>query len=100
MDSASPWGGGWWGPTVAPEPPECDAVPTARVRDYRNPHCINRHNGGINILLMDWSVRKVGLKELWALKWHKEFDTQNHWTKAGGVQPGDWPQWMRKFKDH
>ena len=49
---------------------------------------------------MDWSVRKVGLKELWTLKWNKEFNTNNHWTKAGGVQPDDWPQWMRNFKDY
>ena len=62
--------------------------------------CINRHNGGINSLFMDWSVRKVSLKELWTLKWHRKFDTANPWTKAGGVKPTDWPQWMRKFKDY
>jgi hypothetical protein len=22
------------------------------------------------------------------------------WTKAGGVQPDDWPEWMRGFKDY
>ena len=49
---------------------------------------------------MDWSVRKVGLKELWTLKWHHEYDTAGPWTKAGGVQPEDWPQWMRSFKDY
>ncbi|MHC4170091.1 MAG: type II secretion system protein [Planctomycetota bacterium] len=100
MDSAFPWGGGWWWGTVAPEPPQYDAIPTARVRDYRNPHCINRHNGGINSLFMDWSVGKVGLKELWTLKWHKEFNTHNHWTKTGGAQAEDWPKWMRGFKDY
>ena len=99
LDSSTPWG--WWGRwRDAPEPPECDAIPTARVRDNRSPHCINRHNGGINSLFMDWSVRKVGLKELWTLKWHKEFNTHNPWTKAGGVLPEDWPQWMRSFKDY
>jgi hypothetical protein len=50
---------------------------------------------------MDCStVRKVGLKELWTLKWHRTFDTANAWTGAGGVQPGDWPEWMRSFKDY
>jgi len=62
--------------------------------------CINRHNGHVNGLFMDWSVRKVGLKELWTLKWHSEYDTAGPWTKAGGVQPEDWPLWMRKFKDY
>jgi prepilin-type processing-associated H-X9-DG protein len=62
--------------------------------------CINRHNGYVNGLFLDWSVRRVGLKELWTLKWHMQFDTANAWTKAGGVQPEDWPAWMRGFKDY
>jgi prepilin-type N-terminal cleavage/methylation domain-containing protein/prepilin-type processing-associated H-X9-DG protein len=62
--------------------------------------CIDRHDGGINVLFMDASVRKVGLKELWTLKWHQGFNTANKWTSAGGVQPSDWPKWMRKFKDY
>jgi prepilin-type N-terminal cleavage/methylation domain-containing protein/prepilin-type processing-associated H-X9-DG protein len=63
-------------------------------------YCINRHNGFINGLFLDWSVRKVGLKELWTLNWNQQFDTANAWTKAGGVRPEDWPEWMRKFKDY
>lgn len=62
--------------------------------------CIDRHNGYVNYLFMDFSVRKVGLKELWTLKWHKKFDTAGPWTKAGGVQPSDWPDWMRRLKDY
>ncbi|MFZ2149420.1 MAG: hypothetical protein WAV28_19585, partial [Sedimentisphaerales bacterium] len=62
--------------------------------------CINRHNEGTNILFLDWSVRKVGLKGLWTLKWHREFDTAGPWTKAGGVIAEDWPQWMRRFKEY
>jgi prepilin-type processing-associated H-X9-DG protein len=62
--------------------------------------CINRHDGGINSLFLDGSVRKVGLKELWTLKWHGKYDTANIWTMAGGVKPENWPQWMRRFKDY
>ena len=62
--------------------------------------CINRHNGAINGLFLDWSVRKIGLKELWTLKWYLNFDTSGPWTKAGGVLPEDWPHWMRGFKDY
>jgi hypothetical protein len=54
----------------------------------------------VNGLFLDWSVRKVGLKELWTLKWNRQYDTTNVWTKAGGVQPDDWPEWMRNFKDY
>jgi len=61
--------------------------------------CIDRHNGGINSLFLDWSVRTVGLKELWTLEWSPWFDSQGPWTKAGGVRPEDWPRWMHKFTD-
>ena len=62
--------------------------------------CINRHDGGVNYLFLDWSVRKVGLKELWTLKWNPLFDIRGPWTRAGGVRSEDWPQWMRSFKDY
>ena len=65
-----------------------------------NHFCINRHSGAVNLLFMDFSARKVGLKELWTLKWHRQFNTAGPWTKAGGVTPADWPQWMRDFKDY
>jgi hypothetical protein len=60
---------------------------------------MNRHSGYVNHLFADLSLRKVGLKELWGFKWNRTFNYRNAWTKAGGVQPGDWPQWMRGFKD-
>jgi prepilin-type N-terminal cleavage/methylation domain-containing protein len=62
--------------------------------------CMDRHNECINGLFLDWSVRRLGIKELWTLKWHLQFDTANAWTKAGGVLPEDWPHWMRQFKDY
>jgi prepilin-type N-terminal cleavage/methylation domain-containing protein len=62
--------------------------------------CINRHSAYINGLFLDWSVRKVGLKELWVLKWSRDFNRAGHWTKAGGVTPEDWPEWMRGFTDY
>ena len=101
FDSASRWCAAYW-ESCGPSPPECDAIPTIYVRTSDSPNgaCINRHSGKVNALFMDWSVRKVGLKELWTLKWHLDFDTANPWTKAGGVRPEDWPEWMRGFKDY
>lgn len=98
MDSCWPWA--WIHDTT--KPPECDAIPTAQVRTHTGwvSPCINRHDGYVNGLFMDWSVRKVGLKELWTLKWHREYNTRGPWTKAGGVKPEEWPQWMRHFKDY
>lgn len=61
---------------------------------------LNRHQTGTNVLFMDWTVRSVGLKELWTLKWHRKYPVNGPLTRAGGVQPGDWPQWMKNFKDY
>jgi prepilin-type N-terminal cleavage/methylation domain-containing protein len=63
-------------------------------------YCLDRHNGAINAVFLDYTVRKVGLKELWLLKWHRQFRTDGPWTKRGGVQTNDWPEWMRGFKDY
>ena len=79
-----------------PEYPEGPDDPAWGITVY----VMDRHSDGINSLFMDWSVRKVGLKELWTLKWDPAFDTAGPWTKAGGVQPEDWPAWMRRFKDY
>ena len=65
-----------------------------------NHFCINRHDGFVNLLFMDWSTRNVGLKELWTLKWNRGYVTNGPWTKAGGVRPEDWPEWLRRFKDY
>jgi len=62
--------------------------------------CINRHRGFTNSSFLDWSVRRVGLKELWKLKWHRSFNVNGPWTKAGSVQPSDWPEWLRRFKEY
>ena len=84
-------------PRYLDAPPAYDDV----IDGFNMPYlCINRHDGGINGLFMDFSVRKVGLKELWTLKWHRKFDTAGPWTKAGGMNPEDWPEWMRHFKDY
>ncbi|MHC4477076.1 MAG: hypothetical protein ACYTEL_15625 [Planctomycetota bacterium] len=53
--------------------------------------CISRHNGGVNIVFLDWSVRKVGLKYLWRQQWHQTFDLEYPLPV--------WPPWMYKFKN-
>jgi len=88
----------WPGPMFFDDPPEYEGqIDWPGDIKY---FCINRHDIGINALLVDFSVRRVGLKELWALNWHPLYYTAGPWTRAGGVQPSNWPQWMRKFKDY
>jgi prepilin-type N-terminal cleavage/methylation domain-containing protein len=62
--------------------------------------CINRHRGFTSSSFLDWSVRRVGLKELWTLKWHRSFNIHGPWTKAGGVTASDWPDWMDELKEY
>jgi prepilin-type N-terminal cleavage/methylation domain-containing protein/prepilin-type processing-associated H-X9-DG protein len=98
LDSRRP---GAWPDTFA-HPPTYEDAPGLSIWPGQNmdPFCINRHDGFVNGLFMDWSVRKVGLKQLWTLKWSRQFDTSGSWTKSGGARPQDWPQWMRRFKDY
>jgi hypothetical protein len=49
---------------------------------------------------LDWSVRKVGLKELWKFRWHRKYNINGPWTAGGGGRPSDWPEWMRNFKEY
>jgi len=53
--------------------------------------CVNRHHGAQNCLFADWSVRKVSLKQLWRLRWHRNFD-------INAPEPV-WPGWMASFRD-
>jgi len=83
------------------QPPEEDDIYV--LTQPASHFCVNRHDRYINVLFADGHVRKVGLKELWTLKWHRRFDTAGLWTKAGReqlVDPPDWPKWMRGFKDY
>ncbi len=51
---------------------------------------INRHVGKINLLFLDWSVRPVGLKEIFIIKWTK------NWEMNPELLP-EWPPWMSGF---
>jgi hypothetical protein len=85
-------------PSYMNVPPHDESAPWSSNHMARC--CINRHHGAVECLFMDFSARKVALKQLWTLKWHKSFNTTGPWTKAGGVRPMDWPRWMSGFKEY
>ena len=75
----------WGGEVIS----RSDAAPPDEKQRY-NPsfgrYCLNRHAYTVNVCFMDGTVRKVRLKGLWDLKWHKEYDLS---------QPlPPWPEWM------
>jgi prepilin-type processing-associated H-X9-DG protein len=72
--------------------------------DNLNRWNLDRHNKAINMLFLDWSVRKVGLRELWMLKWSRQtvMDGGEYvcgWGNLNTVPDPDvpeaWPEWMR-----
>ncbi len=79
-------------------PPEYDGEPYwggTNLNEIRSA-CINRHSGGINCLFGDFSARKVGLKELWLLKWYRIWPSDGRGNDI--PLPYEWPAWMRDFK--
>ncbi len=81
------------------EPPDYDGQPWPDPTSQMGRFLVNRHEGYLNAVFFDFSVRKFGLKEPWTFKWNRGFSTTDLWTLAGGVQKSDWPEWMRDFKD-
>ena len=55
-------------------------------------YCINRHNSAINLLFLDWAVRRVRLKNLWDFKWHRGWNPENE-------PPPVWPLWMKTMPE-
>jgi len=91
---------GW--PDHTSTPPQSNGEPPKAITltEQMKNFCIDRHGNGVtNCLFMDSSVRAVGLKELWKLKWHRNFDVDGPWTKGHVPQPV-WPDWMKGSKDY
>jgi len=92
---------GWPIDTEPPAPNE-NAAWTDNTNNSMYRFCINRHRGFIHILFLDSSVRKVGVKELWTLKWHRKFRTNGMYTKAGGATAATWDPypWIKGYPDY
>jgi prepilin-type processing-associated H-X9-DG protein len=86
-------------PNYLDSPPEYDGQPWNQGSQMGR-ICMNRHSGFVNWAFLDGSARKVGIKELWTLKWHRMYVTDGPWTIGGGVIPEDWPDWMQDFEDY
>jgi hypothetical protein len=80
---------GW--PDDSDTPPAFDGNKWAGDTDSMNRFCINRHQQAINGVFLDYSINRIGLKQLWRLRWSRRFNI--------AVEPA-WPDWMRGFKDY
>ncbi len=70
--------------------PMTDPDDTNTGTGYMRHFTMRRHNKGIDVVFFDGHSRRVALKELWKLKWHRAFDTNNNY--ANGTTP--YPSWM------
>jgi len=98
----APWIDCW--PQENDNPPEFDNLPWNQSVPYggMGRFCKNRHEGYINCLFLDFSVKKIGLKQMWTLKWHRTFNTCGRWTICGGATAAAWnavgaAPWMSNF---
>ena len=85
------------------EPPEYDGHWEWGTNDDEMRYvCINRHFNYMNGAFCDFAARRIGLKELWELKWHR------NWYKGTGDTPDYNPpvawdepaHWMYGMKDY
>ncbi|HUW18426.1 MAG TPA: type II secretion system protein [Sedimentisphaerales bacterium] len=81
-------------PLPSDKPPTYDGEPypgSTNKNEIRN-FCINRHDGYVNVVFLDFSVRRVSLKGLWYIWWHRGWPIPYELS-----EPLDWndPQhWM------
>jgi prepilin-type N-terminal cleavage/methylation domain-containing protein/prepilin-type processing-associated H-X9-DG protein len=70
---------------------------------------LDRHSLSVNFVYLDWSVRKLGLRQLWAQKWSKQTVEQGGrseiaWGNLRVVpdwnDPIQWPVWMQQSKNY
>ncbi len=54
---------------------------------------LDRHDGIVNCVFLDYSVRKVTLRGLWGLKWHKDYNASAELDRMENL---GWPSWMKK----
>ncbi len=55
---------------------------------YMRTVTLTRHGKLTNVVFMDGSSKSVDIKELWNLKWHRQFN-------VGSLANYDWPAWMQ-----
>jgi len=84
-------------PLTMDQPPEYDgqiyySAPTD-INEMRS-FCLNRHTAAINVVFLDFSVRKVGLKHLWVQWWYRGWPDD-----LAEVGLPEWPEWMADFKN-
>jgi prepilin-type N-terminal cleavage/methylation domain-containing protein/prepilin-type processing-associated H-X9-DG protein len=88
------WIDAW--PEPSDEPSDYDGQDFLYVPSSMARLCTDRHNGALNAVFLDFSVRSVGLKELWILKWHRLYDIHAPLPDWESVGTG----WLAPYEDY
>lgn len=92
MDAMWRGGGPWFGPRNAYSPSRIPGDYSSQngFYNYEMQHfAFPRHGNAINVLFMDGSASKTKLTQLWALKWHRNYDTGEFASRV------IFPDWMQ-----
>lgn len=92
-DTVPLMGGCMWDgttPLEGDDPPAKEGAWT--IDNGMSQFCLPRHNGKVQMLFMDGTARKVGMKELWSLNWHREWNLD--WALAKR-----WPDWFDEYPE-
>jgi prepilin-type N-terminal cleavage/methylation domain-containing protein len=80
-------------PHPADDPPVSETVDWMPNQQELQRPCIKRHSPyNVNVLFLDFSSRKVTIKELWTLKWSTD------WRMDKASLPV-WPEWMKDIPE-
>lgn len=91
LDAMWRGGGPWYGDrvTYAPSNKPGEYSDISGFESFEMQHfALPRHRKGVNILSFDSSVRYRRVKDLWSLKWHREWDTEAWRTQV------QFPAWI------
>ncbi|MHC4132132.1 MAG: prepilin-type N-terminal cleavage/methylation domain-containing protein [Planctomycetota bacterium] len=99
------WAAGF--PTIYDEPSDIrEHQPICGCGGEINRWNMDRHNMSVNFVFLDWSVRKVGNRQLWSLTWtrQKAPDGSPGWGNMSIVPDWTditiWPEWMQIAKNY
>ena len=72
------------------------------IRQFAMPRHSSGAKVGTNVTFFDMSARHVMVKEMWSLKWHKQFDTNRWRTDRATIWPGDGTgtTWLDKLSEN
>lgn len=82
-------------PRYSDQPPQFNGEHHYSVSTQANMKrfCMDRHEMSVNLLMMDWSVKRSGLKQLYSTRWHRTWEK----TMTREIK---WPEWLKNAKEY